>query len=159
MSHNYHFLFVTKTLIFTLTLIQVYKTMLLTLCCVLYLQTLFIFLLQVWPLWSTSSQFTYLLLTIILLCLPMHLVSLDPTTKSYHIICVIPWLIPLSIMPSSSIRTVTSGKMFFLPVNNISLHMYIHIFFIHSCFIHWWTLRLAIVNNAAVNMGTQLSLL
>ena len=71
-----------------------------------------------------------------------------------------PWLISLSILPSSSIHVVANCRTSFLSMAKLDpiVHMY-HIFFIHSCTDgHLGSFHfLAIVNNAVRNIGVHFS--
>ena len=72
------------------------------------------------------------------------------------------WLSSLSVMPSSFTHVATNGRIsfFFKWLNNIYLYMSHHIVLIHSPVDRYsgCSYNKATVNNAAMNMGIQISL-
>ena len=79
-----------------------------------------------------------------------------------HIVFFFLWLSLLSVMPSSFIHVATNGRIsfFFQWLSNIYLYLSHHTVLIHSPIERYsgFSYIKATVNNAAMNMGTQISL-
>ena len=68
------------------------------------------------------------------------------------------WLMSLGIMSSKFIHAVAYYKISFLRLGNIPLYVYIFCLSVHLLMDTWVSSNiLAIVNNAAMNMGVQIS--
>ena len=89
--------------------------------------THFVHPLTPFPLATINLFSTFMGLILIFICLFSCFVFLDFTYEQNHMVFILIWLIPLSIIPSKSVHIVTNGKISrshpFLWLSNIPLYL------------------------------------